>query len=133
VTNPDRHAQARQFYLRAIQQDPDFALAHARLSLNYGNANLPELAAESAARAFALRERTSEPERLEIVVRYHTYVTGNVHEVLAAATLWKTTYPREPMAWNMSAVAQSQLGNPARAIEELSEVIRLDQTSPSPT
>ncbi len=56
-------ADAIPFFKRAIELDPDFALAYAGLSLAYFNLNQAGLAAENATKAYELRDRVSERER----------------------------------------------------------------------
>ena len=124
--NQGRFAEARPLFERAVELDPNFAIAYAKLAVNLANSGRADLASPFAARAYELRERTSEPERLEIIVRYHDYVTGNMHRLLETAALWKATYPREKMAWNMSAAASNRLGQYSRAIDDAREAIRLD-------
>jgi tetratricopeptide (TPR) repeat protein len=81
------------FYSKAIELDPDFAMAYARLSTIYGNLNRPEMS-KYVNEAVARRDRVSERERLYIdgrgcVVRTDPGCYANVHE------LWKRTYPRD--------------------------------------
>ena len=54
------------FYQRAIELDPNFALAYARLGVAEGNVGQVELAEEHRTKAFELRDRASERERLYI-------------------------------------------------------------------
>ena len=85
---------AMPFYLRAIELDPDFATAYARLSAIYGNLNREPEMLKYASEAYARRDRVSERERLYIdgrgcSVRVESDCYQNVHE------LWKRTYPRD--------------------------------------
>jgi tetratricopeptide (TPR) repeat protein len=82
------------FYTRAIELDPDFAMAYARLSTIYGNLSLRPQMDKYVSEAVARRDRVSERERLYIdgrgcVVRTEPGCYANVHE------LWKRTYPRD--------------------------------------
>src|SRR5262249_27493189 len=56
---------------RAIEIDPDFAMALAMLSGVYANTNQTALAPELSRRAFALQDRVSERERFFISWRYY--------------------------------------------------------------
>ena len=51
------------FLRRAIELDPNFAMAHASLATLYINLQEPSLSAESMKRAYDLRDRVSERER----------------------------------------------------------------------
>src|SRR5208282_2198042 len=59
------------FYQHAIELDPNFAMAYARLGTCYGNTGQNELAEKNARRAFELKDRASELERLYITSRYY--------------------------------------------------------------
>ena len=57
-------AEAIPFYKRALELDPNFALAYAALGATYFNLNQADLAAENATRAYELRDRVSEREEI---------------------------------------------------------------------
>src|SRR5262249_53098171 len=63
--------QAIPLFQRAIELDPNFAMAYARLGTTYGNLREPERAVEYFKKAFELRDRVSEPERLYITSLYY--------------------------------------------------------------
>jgi len=63
---------------RAVEIDPQFALAHSHLGLFYSAIGEPELAAESDRKAYELRNRVSERERFFISAIYDRNVTGNL-------------------------------------------------------
>src|SRR5437667_302976 len=62
--------------LKAVELDPQFAMAYARLGSAYHNLDEPTMAIENMRKGFALREKVSERERLYIEVRYYRWVTG---------------------------------------------------------
>ncbi len=66
----DDSAAAIPFFQRAISLDPNFAMAYARLGTNYFDLNQTVRAAESTRKAYELRERVSEREKLYIVSHY---------------------------------------------------------------
>src|SRR5262245_26620238 len=70
-------AEAIPFFLRAIELDPNFASAYVSLSRIYSNLGDAERAKQYAKRAYELRERASERERLSIAYQYHYEVTGD--------------------------------------------------------
>src|SRR4029078_8811814 len=81
------------FFRRAIESDPNFAMAHANLALAY-SAGESVLAAESATIAWQLRERASEREKFFIDFNYDREVTGNLEHLFQTLELWEQTYPR---------------------------------------
>ena len=58
------------FLRRAIELDPEFALAHARVALVYADSGQSERAFESAGRAYELRDRVSDREKFFISVMF---------------------------------------------------------------
>jgi len=85
---------------RAIDLDPDFALALALLSGIYANTDQSALAPAFSRRAFALRDRVSERERFFIGWRYYRDATQEFDKALELAQSWTATYPREAFAFN---------------------------------
>jgi Tfp pilus assembly protein PilF len=83
------------FFRKAIELDPDFALAHARLSTVYGNIGEPVRAREHITKAYALKDRVSEPERLYILARYYQTVEGGTQKTIETYQLWTQTYPKD--------------------------------------
>ncbi len=88
-------AQAIPFFKRAIELDPNFALAYVELSTAYTDVGEDELARQFARRAFGLREHVSEREKLYISAYYHDVVTEDQEKIIEAYRLWAKTYPRE--------------------------------------
>jgi tetratricopeptide (TPR) repeat protein len=111
---------------RAIQLDPDFAMAHALLSGVYANTGQSAQAPALASRAFELRHRVSERERFFISWRYFVDAEQNWDEALDLAMSWTSTYPRECFAFNSLGVALAASGQHAQAAIAFREAIRLD-------
>lgn len=81
-------------YRRTLEIDPNFALAHAHLALAYNAAGEAALSAESARRAWELRDRVSDYERFYIDFGFHRHVTGNLEEAYQTLQRWLQAYPR---------------------------------------
>ncbi len=96
-------ALAIPHYKRAIELDPNFAMAHAQLGLAYYNVSEIALAKESATKGFALRQRASEPERFFIEFLYARNVTGNLEKAWEAVQAWAQSYPRDATAHGLCA------------------------------
>jgi eukaryotic-like serine/threonine-protein kinase len=88
-------AAAIPLFHRAVDIDADFALAHAHLGLAYSSVGASVLSAESATRAWQLRDRVSDPERFFIDFMYDRDVTGNLEKAYQTLELWLQTYPRK--------------------------------------
>jgi hypothetical protein len=87
--------QAIPFFEHALEVDPGFALASARLASIYTNLHEFEQAQKYMESAFARNDSLSEPERLFVKANYHYIVTGRLDEVVAAYRLWIETYPQD--------------------------------------
>ena len=87
-------AEAIPFYKRAIELDPNFAIAYAALGTSYFNLNQGDLAAENATKAYELRDRVSEIERYRIATSYYHTVTGELEKAIEEYELWSKSYPR---------------------------------------
>jgi serine/threonine protein kinase len=118
---------------RALELDPNFALAQAQLSGTYVNTSQSALAPEWSRKAFELRDRVSERERYFISWRYYRDATQAWDKALELARSWTAAYPRESFAFNSLGSAMWSLGQYQRAIAPLRESIRLDPKFISPT
>ncbi len=87
-------ADAIPFYLHALELDPNFAIANAWLGIAYGSVGGVREQQAYVTKAFNLRDRTSESERLMIEATYYKEVTGNIPKSIAACDLWIKAYPR---------------------------------------
>jgi pentatricopeptide repeat protein len=120
------------FYKRAIELDPNFAMAYARLGAIYGNLGDLSLAEENAQKAFDLRERTSEPEKFYITDHYYNSVTGEIPKVIENYELWIQTYPREFTPHNNLGNSYLQLGEFDKALTEGLAALRLQPADTFP-
>lgn len=110
----------------AIELDPNFASAYSDLAVNYGNTRQSELAAEAARRAFELRERVSEREKLHIAYSYYSKETGEINKAIEALELCQQTYPRDEDARGNLGFRYSSIGQSEKALEEYLEALRLN-------
>ena len=112
-------AAAVGHYQRAIALDPEFAKAYAALGLVYYNIGQTELAEQNTRKAYALRQRASEFEKLFITYTYDRQVTGNLEKALETLELWAQTYPRDVDAHSLMAGRVTQCtGKYEKAIHE---------------
>jgi tetratricopeptide (TPR) repeat protein len=82
-------------FQRAIELDPNFAMAYDALGAAYGNLSKTELGDDYIRKAFELRGRTSDWERFQLSADY--YLTGGLQLQKAAdvGELWAKTYGNE--------------------------------------
>jgi DNA-binding winged helix-turn-helix (wHTH) protein/tetratricopeptide (TPR) repeat protein len=114
------------FFRRAVELDPNFAMAYAYLSTAYSSHRTPELAAENIRKAYELRARVSERERFYIESHYYQNGTGELEKALQVLGQWQQTYPGYYSPYTTSGVIYRQLGNPEKALEDAREAMRLD-------
>ena len=88
-------AASLPMFHRAIQLDPEFALAHAMLGRAYGDVGQQVHSAESTAQAYKFREHASERERFFITASYELQVTGNLQKALETCDTWRQIYPHD--------------------------------------
>jgi tetratricopeptide (TPR) repeat protein len=114
------------FYKRAIDLDPNFAVAQARLGVVYGNLGENDLAREYVKKAHSLRDRVSELERLYLEHHYYRIVTGEIDKEIEILELYRRTYPRDFTPSNNLAVAYAFTGQPEKGLAAAQEAVRLD-------
>ena len=123
-------AAAIPFFRRAVEIDPEFAMAYAHLGLKYSSVGESVLSAENTIQAWQLRDRVSEREKFFIDFTYDREVTGNLEKAYRTLELWRQTYPRRgenPSPHDLLAgLSTSGTGRFERAIEAAQEGIAAD-------
>jgi eukaryotic-like serine/threonine-protein kinase len=117
------------FYKHALELDPNFAVAYARMGQSYMNIGESALGIENTKKAFERRDRCSELEKLYIETHYYSIVTGEVDKELEAYELWHRTYPHDSIPANNLAVDHGFVGKWEQSLEEAQETMRLDPNS----
>ena len=112
---------------RAIEIDPNFAMAYALLGRLYGNMGESGVSAGNTSKAWQLRERASDRERFFIDASYDLQATGNVENARQTCELWAQAYPREvvPHAF-LAGIIYFVSAKYEQAIEESGKLIELD-------
>jgi len=112
------------FLKRAIELDPNFPLAYTTLSIAYGNLGQRSLALEYATKAYQLRDRVSEREKLRISANYFG-ATGEMEKEAQTYELWEANYPRDSIPHINSGALYSNTGQYEKALAECQEALRL--------
>src|ERR1700736_1064699 len=107
--------QAASFYQEALRLDPSFAMAYARLGVAYGNQGAFTRAVEDLKKAYDLRERVTERERMYIESQY-ALQQYDLPKALQSYKLFVATYPRDTAAWNNLANAYGLVGDFEQAL-----------------
>ena len=102
-------------------------MAHADLGFFYWNMGQTDLGAEYVRKAYELRDRVSERERLFILFLYDRQVTGNLQKELETLESWAQTYPGDFMPWGvLGGWGTRGTGQYERGIEASEEALRLN-------
>src|ERR1700733_1480073 len=111
---------------RAVELDPDFAIAYRALGATYHNLYQPVRMAENLRKAYELREKVSGRERFYIESSYYWMGTEELEKAIAADELWRQSYPRDYALYVHLGVIYRLLGNLEKALEEARESVRLE-------
>jgi serine/threonine protein kinase/tetratricopeptide (TPR) repeat protein len=121
-----RELPSLTFYKRAVELDPNFAWVYARMGVIYFNTGENELAIQNTRKAYELRDRVSEREKLYITEHYYETVTGEKDSEVETLNLYRRTYPNDMIPSNNLAVSYEQEGDYAKAAEPARDAVRLD-------
>ncbi len=114
------------YFKKAVELDPNFAIAWAELGVASGNIGQIRQSQDSIKKAFELKDRASEHEKLYISAHYYDEVDGNADKNVEIYEQWKQTYPRETLPWDNLALRYEALGQPDKALQNAAEAMRLD-------
>ena len=120
---------ALPFLKRAVELDPNFAIAYRAISAVYGNLGEPGRQAENIRKAYELRGKVSERERFYIEANYYWTGTGELEKAVPAYEVWQQSYPRDYALHVHLGAIYASLGNLEKALEEHREALRLDPNS----
>ena len=109
---------------RAVELDPAFASAHSLLVRLYKNVGEDSSSMEHAKRAYELRDRVSERERLSIEAAYFDG-TGEADKQIQVYTQWIQAYPFDPDPHRGLGWVYGERQEFEKAIAETREVQRL--------
>lgn len=114
------------YYKRAIELDPNFALAYRAMAVSYSVLGQTTRASESAKRAFDLRQRVTDRERYEIEAFYYFLATGELEKADQVFEIWAQNYPRDPLPFLNLGNGYINLGLWEKALPQTQASIRLD-------
>ena len=120
-----RARESLAFYKRAVDLDPNFAMAYARIGVHYFNQEQMETSMEYIQKAHDLRDRVSERERLYIDEKYYNYVTGEIDKAVETLQTWTKLYPDDFVPRNNLSINYRYYGRYDDALREALEAMRL--------
>ena len=117
---------ALPFYKRALELDPNFAVAYSAIATSYNNLNEERRSQESVRKAYDLRGRLSEHERLSIEANYYLYQTGELEKAAQVYERWLQIYPRDYLPYKDLSFIYGNLGNFEEAVRKGRKAISLE-------
>jgi tetratricopeptide (TPR) repeat protein len=112
--------------LRAVQIDPNFAMAYATMGVAYNNSRRPTEGIAALKKAYELRDRASEREKFYIRAHYNDEVLLDPEKTLAVYAEWRETYPRDTVPLDNTALIYSSIGQHDKAMDFASQAMHLD-------
>jgi tetratricopeptide (TPR) repeat protein len=118
-------AKAAPYLKRAVELDPNFAMAYATLGTVYGNLTQQELANTNLTKAFDLKERASERERFYISSHYYDIATLDLEKGIDIYQQWTQTYPRDTAPRDNLALLFQRIGQQEKSLASSTESLRM--------
>jgi serine/threonine protein kinase/tetratricopeptide (TPR) repeat protein len=116
-------------YQRAVELDPNFAMAYAGLGVSYDNMGQTVRGAESIRKAYELRERASDREKFNITAQYERAVTGDLEALQKTCELWVQTYPRDVVPLVMLQGTYREWGEYDKSLAASQQAVKLNPES----
>jgi eukaryotic-like serine/threonine-protein kinase len=111
---------------RAVELDPNFAMANATLGVAYSNLTQSQLADTYITKAFDLKDRTSEREKLYIESHYYDIVTGDIEKAIQTYEEWVQLYPRDTAPRDNLSLRYAATGQREKALASSIEAMHID-------
>jgi eukaryotic-like serine/threonine-protein kinase len=111
---------------RATDIDSNFANAHGLLGILYTILRENDLAAEAVRKAYDLRDRASEREKLLILWEYYFFGTADLERTLQVSQQHVQAYPQDERAFIGLGTCYRMLGRYDEAIAAHRQVLQLD-------
>ena len=112
---------------RAVEIDPQFAMAYAYLGRQYASLGETELGAQNIAKGYELRNRVSDQENYFITFNYNREVTRNLELARQTLESWVQAYPRDLVPHGFLAAFTTQgSGHYDKAADEGQKALELD-------
>src|SRR5262249_15692190 len=129
ILDPDGDAaSAAALFQKAIRIDPNFAMAYRYLGVSYTYLGDKNLADDNLRKAYELRARVSEREKIAIQAGYHYCALGNLEKARLAYGLWAQTYPRDLVPYGQLSNIYNATGQFENGLAEARELLRIDET-----
>jgi serine/threonine protein kinase/Tfp pilus assembly protein PilF len=111
--------------LKAVELDPNFAMAYLAVGQDYLVEAETGRAAEYFTRAFQLRDHANERERFVIDAEYYSVVTGELEKAAQTYKRQIDSYPRSSAAYNNLGNVYAAMGQYDKAEEQLRKSLQV--------
>ncbi len=118
------------FFRKAIELDPEFALAYARLGTVFSNLGQSDEGRKMTTKAFELRTKVSDAERAYIEARYYTTVELDIKKAAETYRVLLATYPDEYSSLVNLGLLERNLGQDEDAIRHFEHAVRIAADQP---
>ncbi len=115
---------------RAVELDPNFAMALAVLGVAYNNTTKTEQALIYLQKAFDAKDRASEREKFYISSHYYETGKREVDPSIRIYEQWIQTYPRDNVPHDNLSLVYQQIGQPEKQLAQATEAMRIDPKDP---
>ncbi len=116
------------FFERAADLDPKFAMAYAHMGTVYSDLGDFALAELNGQKAYELREKVSDREKLYIDSHYYTFL-GEMEKAARVYEVWQRTYPKDADPYTDLGTVYSILGWYEAAREQYRVALRLEPSA----
>jgi DNA-binding winged helix-turn-helix (wHTH) protein len=120
---------ALQLYKRAVELDPNFAVTYTRMGAAYLANRIIESSMDSYTRAYQLRDRLTERDRLVAEITYYSNVIGDWEKEYSSVVRLLQIFPRDLAAQRNLRDAFVHLGQPGQAADQAAENARLQPSA----
>jgi eukaryotic-like serine/threonine-protein kinase len=118
-----------KLYQRAVELDPNLAVMYGGMGASYLILGDTQLSMAAYTRAYQLRDRLTEKDRLDFEITYYSNVIGDWEKEYSSVLRFLEIFPRDVFAHANLREAFVHLGQPDRAADEAAEVARLRPSS----
>jgi eukaryotic-like serine/threonine-protein kinase len=115
--NHDGDQASIPLFEKAIELDPNFAMAYTELAAIDTNRGESGLARDNAIKAYKLRERVTGFEKASIDFWYHVCVTGDLNKAAQVYEIAVENYPAGPRFLNDLGIVYGTLGQYEKAVD----------------